>query len=367
MKLAVRLLPILWLATAVSARAADNPHDLPDGLYSEVTTPRGVVVCELFFKKVPMTVANYVGLAEGTLGPKKGTPFYDGLKFHRVVPEFVVQGGSGGRIGYSFPDEIVPGLRHDSVGVVQMANGGPDTNGSQWCMMLNPTQRLNYLHTVFGHVVRGIELLPKIEQGDSMHVKILRLGTDAQAFKADEATFNALVAKAKKYTGPRAPGPDTFFDDPDKVLPTNIARALHFTQKLANFERFTGKRIVARVFARAPDNAEGAKLDEYVTALATRMGVAQSGALAVYLADQNRWIIRVGLDSAADFIAGPRKPDGTKAPVSPGKTLEQAVPEFLASAKPVPANPMDPPGQRVKLLVDAVLDELVFRLEPAAK
>src|SRR3954471_11165698 len=111
MRLAVRLLPVLWLATAVSARAADNPHNLPDGLYSEVTTPRGVVVCELYFKKVPMTVANHVGLAEGTLGTKKGTPYFDGLKFHRVVKDFVVQGGGargpgGSLVGYVFPDEI---------------------------------------------------------------------------------------------------------------------------------------------------------------------------------------------------------------------------------------------------------------------
>jgi cyclophilin family peptidyl-prolyl cis-trans isomerase/predicted hotdog family 3-hydroxylacyl-ACP dehydratase len=295
------------------------------------------------------------------------------LKFHRVVKDFVVQGGGarggddGRRVGYVFPDEIVPGLRHDAIGVVQMANAGPDSNSSEFCLMLNPAQRLNYLHTVFGRVVQGIELLPKIEQGDTMQVKILRLGADAQAFKADEETFNALVENAKKYAGPRAPGADTFFDDPDKVLPINIARALHFTFKLANVERFTGKRIVARVFAKAPDNAEGAKLDEHLAALAEKMNVAQEGALAVYVADKGQWHIRIGKDAQTDFIAGPRKADGTKAPVPPGKTLEQAVQEFLASAKPVPANPTDPPAQRIKLAVDAVLDELTFRLEPAAK
>src|SRR6476620_10076535 len=104
-------------ATALCVHGAENPYGLPDGLYTEITTERGVVVCELFYQKTPMTVANHVGLAEGTLGPEPRKPFYDGVKWHRVVPEFVVQGGdpSGtgdGGSGYEFPDEIVPGLRH---------------------------------------------------------------------------------------------------------------------------------------------------------------------------------------------------------------------------------------------------------------
>ena len=224
MKNVTFLLLLLSAPAMCCAQEAKNLYDLPDGLYSEITTPRGVVVCELFYRKTPMTVANHVGLAEGTLGPRKGMPFYEGLKWHRVVPEFVVQGGDGGRLGYQFPDECVPGLRHDSVGVLQMANSGPDTNGSQYCLMLNETQRLNYNHTVFGHVVRGIEVLPTIEQGDTMQVKILRLGEAAKAFKADQDAFDALVAKARRYNGPRNPGPDAFFDDPDKLLPTNIPR-----------------------------------------------------------------------------------------------------------------------------------------------
>ena len=206
MKTIVFFVALSLTAALAVAQTEQNIHNLPEGLYSEITTPHGVVVCELFYKKTPMTVANHVGLAEGTLGPRKGSPFYDGLKWHRVVPEFVVQGGDGGRIGYKFPDELVPGLRHDSIGVLQMANSGPDTNGSQYCLMLNPTQRLNYNHTVFGHVVRGIDVLPQIQQGDTMQVKILRLGADAQAFKADQEVFDALVAKAKPYAGPTKPG-----------------------------------------------------------------------------------------------------------------------------------------------------------------
>ena len=230
-------------------------------------------MCELFYQKTPLTVANHVGLAEGTLGPRKGQPFYDGLTWHRVVSEFVVQGGDGGRLGYQFPDECVPGLHHDSIGVLQMANAGPDTNGSQFCLMLNETERLNYSHTVFGHVVHGIEVLPKIQQGDTMQVKILRFGIAAQAFKADQDAFDALVAKANRYTGPRSPGPDAFFDDPDQLLPTNIPRASDFNHKLANFERFTNERIIARLLAKTPDDAQAEKREAFLHALAEKAKV----------------------------------------------------------------------------------------------
>jgi cyclophilin family peptidyl-prolyl cis-trans isomerase len=371
----ITLILLLLLAPAVCrAQEAKSPYNLPDGLYSEITTPRGVVVCELFFRKTPMTVANHVGLAEGTLGPRKGTPFYDGLKWHRVVPEFVVQGGDGGRLGYQFPDECVPGLRHDSVGVLQMANAGPDTNGSQYCLMLNETERLNYNHTVFGHVVRGIEVLPKIEQGDTMQVKILRLGEAAKAFKADQDAFDALVAKAKRYNGPRNPSPDAFFDDPDKLLPTNIPRASDFNHKLANFERFTNERVIARLLAKTPDGAQGEKLEEFLNGLAAKMKVDQRGALAVYLADRDQWLIRIAPDSAASFIAGPRASDGKKPAALGDKTLDLAREEFLAAAreeadrfiaKATPGQAINSP-QKLKLHVDAILDSLIFRLEPKA-
>src|SRR5262245_61510330 len=115
--------------------AADAPP-LPEGLYAEVTTSKGVIVGELYYKKVPLTVAHYVGLAEGTIGPRKGTPFFDGLRILRV--DFVVQTGAppaGARVT-NFPDEMVPGLRHDALGIMQMSNSGPDTNGSYWCFMM---------------------------------------------------------------------------------------------------------------------------------------------------------------------------------------------------------------------------------------
>jgi len=378
MKRAILILTTVCALGATGRVRAENPYGLPDGLYSEITTPRGVVVCQLYFQQTPMAVANHVGLAEGTLGPRQGKPFYDGLTWHRVVPGFVAQGGDGGRLGYQFPDECVPGLRHDSVGVLQMANAGPDTNGSQFCLMLGPAQRLNYNHTVFGRVVRGIEVLPKIEQGDTMQVRTLRLGADAQAFKADEQTFNALVANAQRYSGPRSPGPDAPFDDPDKLLPTNIPRASDFNHKLVNFERFTGQRIVARLFAKAPDTAQAGKLDEVLQSLAERTHVDKEGTLAVYVADEDRWHLRVAGKSADSFIAGPRKTDGTKEPVASSTTLGEAIRDFLATTgeqanqfietakKAGPADQALPAGQKIKFQVDALLDGLIFRLEPSS-
>jgi cyclophilin family peptidyl-prolyl cis-trans isomerase len=360
------VLTVCLLLTAFSGTAAgagENVYGLPDGLYSEITTTRGMVVCELYFTKTPMTVASYVGLAEGTLGPQPRKPFFDGSAYHRVVTNFVAQGGAavdgGEGPGYSFPDEFVPGLRHDSVGVLQMGNDGPDSNGSQHCLMLSEQERLNYLHTVFGHVVRGMEVLPKIQQGDKMiTVKILRLGAAAQAFRADEASFKERVAKAPRYAGPRRPGVDASFYDPDTVLPTDIPRALHFNYKLTSFARVNGRKIYGRVFAKTPEGSA----DDFVRDLAGRLGVAQTGALAVYFADHDDWRIWTGEESAAAFGGG--------------KGLDAARQEFLADARKRAAGFVetaqrtagaDKPltaGQKIKYQVDAVLDGLIFRLEP---
>ena len=213
----LRRLGAALLLLPLAASAADAP--LPDGLYAEISTPKGTITCELESARAPLTVANFVGLAEGTLGPAPRKPFFDGLKFHRVVPHFVIQGGDPlgtgeGGPGYSFPDEFSAALGHDAAGVLSMANDGPDTNGSQFFITLAPAERLNFLHSVFGRTVRGADVPARVVEGDVMKVRILRLGAAAQAFKADDAAFAALLAKAVRYTAETEPGPRSHLTTP---------------------------------------------------------------------------------------------------------------------------------------------------------
>jgi peptidylprolyl isomerase len=176
-----------------------------DGLYAEFHTSRGLIVARLAFEQAPLTVANFVGLAEGKLAFQNrpaGRPFYDGLTFHRVIADFMIQGGdpqgdgSGGP-GYRFADEIVPELMHDGPGVLSMANSGPNTNGSQFFITHKATPWLDRRHAVFGRVVQGQEAVDAIRQGDRIErVRILRQGAAAEAFKVSPELFERLKQEA---------------------------------------------------------------------------------------------------------------------------------------------------------------------------
>ena len=174
-------------------------HSLEDGLYAVMETSRGSILLQLEYQKTPLTVTNFVGLAEGTLHNSRGEgPFYDGLTFHRVIRDFMIQGGDPqgdgrGGPGYRFADEIRDDLRHDSAGILSMANAGPNTNGSQFFITHGPTPWLDGRHTVFGAVVVGQEVVDAIEQGDSIDsVRIARIGPDAERFTAEQTDFDAL-------------------------------------------------------------------------------------------------------------------------------------------------------------------------------
>ncbi len=178
---------------------------MADGMYAKFVTNKGDILCVLEFEKTPITVANFVGLAEGTkqLGGgagKEGVRFYDGLTFHRVIANFMVQGGcplgtGTGGPGYTFPDEIDPTLKHTGPGILSMANAGPGTNGSQFFITHNATPHLDGKHTVWGHVVEGMDVVNKIAKDDKIEtVEIIRVGAAAKAFKSDQAAFDALLA-----------------------------------------------------------------------------------------------------------------------------------------------------------------------------
>ena len=169
---------------------------MEDGLYAKLHTSKGEILVKLTYKRTPGTVGNFVALSEGQLennAKSQGTPYYDGLKFHRVIPDFMIQGGcplgtGTGSPGYTFEDEFHPELKHSEPGVLSMANAGPGTNGSQFFITHIPTPWLDGKHTVFGHVANGQEVVDTIAQGDTIDkVEIVRVGAEAEAFNAVEA------------------------------------------------------------------------------------------------------------------------------------------------------------------------------------
>lgn len=180
--------------------------DLGDGIYAKFTTSKGEILLLLEHEKTPMTVANFVGLAEGnfkydTLVISK--PYFDGLKFHRVIADFMIQGGdpagngSGGP-GYKFPDEFDTSLTHSGPGILSMANAGPGTNGSQFFITHKSTPWLDNKHAVFGHVVKGQDVVNAIAQGDEIQkVEIIRVGKSAKKFDATKV-FNETLTEAKE-------------------------------------------------------------------------------------------------------------------------------------------------------------------------
>ena len=171
-----------------------------EGLYAQIHTIQGDILLKLAMDKAPLTVANFVALAEGTMentARPAGTPFYDDLTFHRVDKGFVIQGGDPqgnglGGPGYEFRNEIHPALRHDSAGVLSMANGGPNTNGSQFFIMLARNSDLDNRYSVFGTTVEGLDVIQRIAIGDRMmYIEVIRIGDEAENFNALE-TFNRL-------------------------------------------------------------------------------------------------------------------------------------------------------------------------------
>ncbi len=215
---------LLLFMTAITAFACNDgkKSNLPDGLYAEFKTNKGNFTAELFYEATPLTVANFVSLAEGT-NPNvdkkyEGKKFYNGLTFHRIIDGFMIQGGDpvgtgAGAPGYAFPDEFVDSLKHDSKGILSMANAGPGTNGSQFFITLAPTPNLDKRHSVFGKIVEGqavVDSIGKVETGQRdkpiedvvmQEVNIVRVGEDAKNFNAPKVfkdEMKAIEGKAQK-------------------------------------------------------------------------------------------------------------------------------------------------------------------------
>lgn len=211
---------VFLLALLMSATSCNNKYqDLEDGLYAEIITNKGTMVAKLEFEKAPVTVANFVALAEGNhpllADSLKGKKYYNGIIFHRVIDKFMIQGGdptgtgSGGP-GFKFEDEFHPELKHDKPGILSMANSGPATNGSQFFITEIPTPNLDNRHAVFGELVKGIEVQDTIsnvatekpsnkpvEDVVIQEVNIIRIGSAAKTFDAPKL-FTEELPKIKE-------------------------------------------------------------------------------------------------------------------------------------------------------------------------
>ena len=235
-----------------------------DGIFAVMETTKGDIVINLFYKQTPLTVVNFVGLAEGRLDAAKGKPFYDGLKFHRVISkangdeqDFMIQGGDPrgngtGGPGYTFPDEFVDTLKHSKPGILSMANSGADTNGSQFFITIVPTPWLDGKHTVFGEVIAGQNIVNTIKQDDVIKkITIVRNGEEAKKFSTTQADFDKLKKEAagkifkeieKKFPGAKKDDNGIFYitkkDGSGSKIGKNRSVAVHYTGSLLNGTMF---------------------------------------------------------------------------------------------------------------------------------
>jgi peptidyl-prolyl cis-trans isomerase A (cyclophilin A) len=186
---------------------------MENGIYAKFNTSKGTILVKLEHELTPGTVGNFVALAEGNMENKikpQGQKFYDGLNFHRVIPDFMIQGGcpqgtGTGDPGYKFDDEFHPSLKHDKPGILAMANSGPGSNGSQFYITHVPTSWLDGKHTVFGHVIEGQDVVDAVAQGDKLEaLEIVRIGEEAEKWNAIEAFVGLKGARLKQQAALKA-------------------------------------------------------------------------------------------------------------------------------------------------------------------
>lgn len=251
---------ILLLLIAVGSfySCKDDHSNLPDGLYADIETNKGHIIVELDYKKAPITVANFVTLAEGknefvTHEQLKKKPFFDGLKFHRVIESFMIQSGDplgtgSGDTGYKFKDEFSD-LKFDKAGVLAMANNGPGTNSSQFFITHVETPWLDNLHTIFGHVVsaKDQEIVNKVVQGDNIvAVTIIRNGEAAKKFDAVKVFhdyFADIAKEQQKYAGAQKEKVDYYATLKPKATKTTSGLEYVITEKGSGKKPAIGSQI----------------------------------------------------------------------------------------------------------------------------
>ena len=240
--------------TTTKATPKADPND---GIFATIATTKGDIVVSLEYVKAPVTVANFISLAEGKnpnvkVEKLKGKPFYDGLKFHRVINDFMIQGGdpdgngSGGP-GFAFKDEFREELKFDKGGILAMANSGPATNGSQFFITHKETPWLNGKHTIFGHVVSGMDNVNKIVQDDIMtKITITRKGAAAKKFDAVKVLADDVKKEeAKKLEGQKVIKDKLAYFAATKAKATTTASGLKYviTQKGTGVKGADGSNI----------------------------------------------------------------------------------------------------------------------------
>ncbi|KRO72205.1 MAG: hypothetical protein ABR83_00555 [Cryomorphaceae bacterium BACL18 MAG-120924-bin36] len=270
--------PSLLAASALLAVACGATPDIRvnnqeikvgDGLYALFETSKGDILIQLEMEKAPITVANFVALAEGNhpkVTVKKGEPFFDGLIFHRVIPQFMIQGGDPdgrgtGGPGYQFSDEFHPSLRHNGPGILSMANSGPGTNGSQFFITEVATNWLDDRHSIFGKVIAGLEKVTEIANAErdprdvpktpiTMNVKIIRQGKAAKEFDAPKVFTEGLAGAEAKAAKEAA--------EAEAKGAARAAEFTWFTNGTVNSAEFEKK--YAEWVAKAENRAEGLKV-----------------------------------------------------------------------------------------------------------
>jgi peptidyl-prolyl cis-trans isomerase A (cyclophilin A) len=235
---------------------------MENGIYAKFNTAKGSVLVKLSHDLTPGTVGNFVALSEGNLENKvkpQGTKYYDGLTFHRVIPDFMIQGGcpqgtGTGDAGYKFDDEFHPSLKHDRPGVLAMANSGPGTNGSQFYITHVPTSWLDGKHTVFGHVVEGQDVVDAVAQGDVLEtLEIIRVGAEAEQWNAVEAFRTFEGSRAKRIEAERAAAEAEMEKLAAGFEKTESGLRYQFIQRGAGKKAEEGKTVSVHYSGQLPD------------------------------------------------------------------------------------------------------------------